>query len=118
MGGHGPVDIATARHYSWGGVCDGWHLLENDALSVIRERVPPGAGETRHRHGVARQFFFVLSGEATLEVEGTRHRLGAGQGLHVEPGCAHSLANEGDSDVEFLVVSAPRSHGDRVEAPA
>ena len=37
--------IDTAEHYTWGGVCDGWHLLKDPTLSVIQERVPPGAGE-------------------------------------------------------------------------
>lgn len=108
-----PVSIENAEHYRWGEVCDGWHLLKLDALSVIRERVPPGAAETRHRHAHARQFFYVLDGLAVLEVDGTRHMLGAGQGLHVPPGAAHRFGNESSADVHFLVVSSPKSHGDR-----
>ncbi len=108
-----PVSIAAAGHYFWGDGCDGWHLLEQDDLSVIRERVPPGARETRHRHAQARQFFYVLDGAAVVEVDGVRHALAAGQGLHVPPGAAHQFRNESDGDVHFLVVSAPRSHGDR-----
>lgn len=113
-----PTSIRTARHYAWGPACDGWHLLDDAALSVIEERVPPGVGETRHRHGRARQFFYVLAGEATLELEGRVHRLAAGEGLHVPPGAAHQLRNDAGGDLRFLVVSAPRSHGDRSEVPA
>ena len=112
------VSTATARHYAWGPSCDGWHLLEGDDLSVIEERVPPGAFEVRHHHVRARQFFFVLAGEASLELDGVPHRLGVGEGLHVAPGVAHQLRNDGGSDLRFLVVSAPKSHGDRVEVPA
>ena len=112
-----PIDKDNARHYLWGQVCDGWHLLEHEALSVIEERVPPGASEQRHRHHRARQFFYALSGEPTLEVEGVEHRLQPGQGLHVPPGAAHRLFNAGDADARFLVVSAPPSHGDREAAP-
>jgi mannose-6-phosphate isomerase-like protein (cupin superfamily) len=108
-----PVDIDVAEHYRWGEVCDGWHLLKLDGFSVIRERVPPGANETRHRHARARQFFYVLEGAAVIEVDSTRHTLAAGQGLHVPPGAAHQFRNESDSDVHFLVVSVPKSHGDR-----
>lgn len=107
------VDAASARHYRWGEACDGWHLLEGADLSVIEERVPPGAAEVPHRHGRARQFFYVLAGEATLALEGRLHLLGAGQGLHVPPGAVHQLRNEGALDLRFLVISAPRSHGDR-----
>jgi len=108
-----PVSVANAEHYRWGEVCDGWHLLKLDELSVIRERVPPGVAETRHRHVRSRQFFYVLEGSAVLEVDGTRHTLASGQGLHVPPGAAHQFRNEAQADVHFLVVSLPKSHGDR-----
>ena len=108
-----PVAIADAEHYRWGEVCDGWHLLKRDELSVIRERVPAGTSETRHRHARSRQFFYVLDGAAVIEVDGISHALAAGQGLHVPPGAAHQFRNESEADVHFLVVSAPKSHGDR-----
>ena len=108
---------STARHYLWGSSCDGWHLLEGEDLSVIEERVPPGAGERRHRHARARQFFYVRAGEAQLERAGETIRLRAGEGLHVAPGQAHALRNEGAEELRFLVVSAPRSHGDREDLP-
>lgn len=111
-----PASTANSRHYVWGNGCDGWHLLERDDLSVIEERVPPGAAESRHLHSHSRQFFYVLVGEATLEVDGEIHRLRAGEGLHVPPGAAHQLRNEGNMEIRFLVVSAPKSHGDREEA--
>lgn len=113
-----PVGLADAEHYRWGEGCDGWHLLRRDDLSVIRERVPPGAAETPHRHSRARQFFFVLEGAAVIDVDGTRHALAAGQGLHVPPGATHQFRNESGADVHFLVVSAPKSHGDREDVVA
>ena len=112
-----PVSRDSGRHYVWGNGCDGWHLLEGDDLSVIEERVPPGASETPHRHLRARQFFYVLSGTATLELDGIAHRLDAGHGLHVPPGAAHRLRNDDVVDLRFLVISAPRSHGDRENLP-
>jgi len=108
-----PVSRDNGRHYFWGDGCDGWHLLEGEDLSVIEERVPPGGAETLHRHLRARQFFYVLSGVATLELDGNTHRLEPGQGLHVPPGAAHQLRNESETDLRFLVMSSPRSHGDR-----
>jgi quercetin dioxygenase-like cupin family protein len=66
------VSTANAAHYHWGQSCDGWHLLATDDLSVIEERMPPGSVEQRHRHAYARQFFYVLDGEAVLELEGIR----------------------------------------------
>jgi quercetin dioxygenase-like cupin family protein len=112
------TSIAMAEHYAWGDGCDGWILLDGDDLTVIEECVPAGKSETRHRHASARQFFYVLRGEATLEIDGNVHVLDAGEGIHVPAGAAHQLRNAGPVDVRFLVVSSPDSHGDRSEAPA
>ena len=80
------VSIDNAEHYIWGERCDGYHLVKTAALSVIQERVPAGCREVRHLHRHAEQFFHVLSGVATLEVDGARYRLSPGQGVHVAAG--------------------------------
>lgn len=112
-----PIDTETAGHYTWGDGCDGWRLVDGEDLSVISERVPPGEAEQRHFHERSRQFFYVLDGEAVLEVDGERHRLAERRGIEIPPGVPHQFRNESDDDVEFLVVSAPASRGDRVVAP-
>lgn len=113
-----PVSAANAEHYVWGEVCDGWHLVRSDGLSVIEERMPPGTSEQRHLHTKARQFFYALAGELTLEIEGRVHRLHAGQGIEVAPGERHQAINpaDGSADARFLVISAPPAQGDRVPA--
>lgn len=110
-----PTSTSTAPHYVWGDGCDGWHLVRTTGLSVIEERMPAGTSEVRHWHARARQFFYVLSGTLTMEVEGVRHRLVARTGIELPPGTAHQALNEDSADVEFLVVSMPPSHGDRHE---
>ena len=112
------MSINSALHYQWGGNCDGWHLVRSPDLSVIQERVPPGGRETRHAHSRARQFFFVLAGEAVLELAGERHVLTPQTGLEVAPGQPHQLRNESDRDLWFLVISQPMAQGDRLEAEA
>jgi quercetin dioxygenase-like cupin family protein len=92
--------------------------LRGGELSIIQERMPPGASESRHRHGRARQFFYVLRGQLTLECAGRHHRLSSGQGLEIEPGVPHEARNDSADPVDFLVVSQPPSHGDREPAPA
>jgi len=109
------VSLINAEHYQWGDSCDGWHLAKSDNLSVIQERVPSGCSEVLHYHEKAEQFFFVLSGTATLEVEGATHQLPTNSGLHVPAGKAHQLRNQKEEDLYFIVVSTPPSHGDRVE---
>lgn len=108
-----PVSRANAPHYLWGEHCDGWHLLEGQDLHVIEEEMPPGTCETRHYHHKARQFFYVLSGQLTIDVSDTAHPLDPGQGLAVAPGTPHIAANRGNFPVRFLVISAPTTRGDR-----
>jgi mannose-6-phosphate isomerase-like protein (cupin superfamily) len=104
----------NAPHYVWGDNCDGWHLLQESNLSVIEERMPPGTSEVRHFHRNAQQFFFILSGQATMEANGEEILLLAGQGLAIPPGTRHQLRNLSAEPVRFLVISQPPSHGDRV----
>lgn len=108
------VSKETAEHYQWGRDCDGWHLLKSRNLSVILERMPRGASEVRHYHSKARQFFFMLAGTATLEIAGSREILEWHQGVEIPPGIPHQIFNESGEEIEFIVVSHPPSHGDRV----
>lgn len=108
------IAIENAEHYEWGEGCEGWHLVKTPELSVIQERVPPGGSEQRHSHRHAQQFFFVLSGIATLEVDGLSYDLAVHQGMHVPVGTPHQLMNKSTVDLVFTVTSTPPSHGDRV----
>ncbi len=108
-----PTSKKSGQHYTWSDACEGWHLVRAQNLSVIEERMPPGASEERHWHARARQFFYVLAGTLTLEVEGTTHTLPARSGIELPQGTAHQAFNHTTSDVEFLVISEPPSHGDR-----
>jgi mannose-6-phosphate isomerase-like protein (cupin superfamily) len=109
----GITSIDNAEHYIWGGDCDGWHLLKGDDLSVIQERVPPGRFEVKHLHRKARQFFYILSGEATMIIGDEAIRLTAHQAIEIPPGAAHQFRNDSSEEVVFLVISSPKSHDDR-----
>lgn len=113
------VSRDNAEHYVWGGVSDGWRLLDDETLSVIEERVPAGAGEQWHVHDTATQFFYVLEGRAEMQTEAGSRHLRAGEGTRVPAGLAHRFFNPGSADVRFLVVSAPSTRSDRraVERP-
>lgn len=110
------VSIKSAEHYKWGADCDGWHLVKTAELSVIEERTPAGTAETRHSHVHARQFFYVLEGELTMEVEHHVFVVRAGEGIEVSPGQQHQAQNKNGSVLRIIVTSQPPSHGDRIEA--
>ncbi|MFC3803868.1 cupin domain-containing protein [Cohnella sp. GCM10012308] len=104
----------TAEHYIWGDHCDGWHLVKDQALSVIHERMPAHTSEVKHYHRQSRQFFFVLWGSATIHVDGEEVILHAQEGVEVAALVPHQMFNKSDEEIEFLVVSKPNSRGDRV----
>lgn len=108
------ISMSNAEHYLWGTNCDGWHLLKQDDLSIIQERVPQGSKEIMHYHEKSRQFFYILEGEGQMTIEDEMVKLTKGQGLEIAPRVKHRFENNSDADVVFLVISAPKSHGDRI----
>jgi mannose-6-phosphate isomerase-like protein (cupin superfamily) len=105
--------LSTAEHYTWGSGCDGWRLLDGVGLAVVQERMPGGTSETRHVHRLARQLFFVLSGELTVEIVDRIATLKPGDAVEVAPGHEHVVRNSSEMDVTFLVISSPSTRGDR-----
>lgn len=110
------VSVKTAEHYIWGEVCDGWHLLKRDDISVIRERVPAGGAELMHYHTKARQFFYILEGEGTMVFEDNEVILRKDEGLEIAPQVRHQFKNQSKADVHFLVISVPSTRGDRINS--
>lgn len=108
------IERRNAEHYVWGGRCEGWHLLKTEGLSVIEERIPPGGSESRHHHARAGQFFYVLAGVLSFEIDGREFDLTPRQGIEISPTVPHRVFNRSADDAEFLVISSPPSHGDRV----
>ncbi|MEZ3498612.1 cupin domain-containing protein [Pantoea sp. KPR_PJ] len=107
----------NAEHYVWGENCDGWYLVNRQDMLVIHEKMPPGTAEKRHWHSVARQFFFVLDGVLSMELDGEVHAISASQGLEIPPGSTHQARNDTGSPVEFIVISHPTTRGDRSDTP-
>ena len=46
-----------------------WAFVDSDELSVKQELMPKQTAESLHYHKKAQQFFFILKGIATFEVE-------------------------------------------------
>jgi mannose-6-phosphate isomerase-like protein (cupin superfamily) len=109
------VSRDNAEHYRWGVDCDAWYLVKDKQLSVIEELMPPGAAEIRHHHERAQQFFYILTGEVLMEINGENMLIHAGSGVRILPGTRHQIRNPSSSPVRFLVVSQPPSRGDRVD---
>jgi len=108
------INRDIAEHYIWKHACDGWHFVKNETLSVIAERMPAHTAEDMHYHNKSLQFFYILSGTACMVLNGTEIVLECGEGIEIEPMQQHQIKNNSNSQVEFIVISNPKSHGDKV----
>ena len=104
----------NAPHYIWGESCDGWVFVENENLSVKQERLPAHTLEQLHYHEKAQQFFFILKGTATFEIEGEIITVKTNEGLYIEAGKKHRIINNGEDDLEIILSSQPTTKGDRI----
>lgn len=107
--------IQNSEHYTWGDNCDGWHLLKTDELSVIQECMPDSTAEVLHYHRKAQQVFYILSGEATFEINGETKKVLANQSIHIPNNTLHKISNLKKNDLSFLVTSQPPSQNDRID---
>ncbi|HYG49910.1 MAG TPA: cupin domain-containing protein [Flavobacteriales bacterium] len=107
------IDKTTANQYTWGQNCNSWVLIDDAALSVKQENMPPGSREQLHFHENAQQFFFILKGSATFYIDKEKRVINEFQGLHIMPGQKHYIANETHHELEFLIISQPSTNTDR-----
>ena len=101
------------QHYTWGDNCDGWVFVDTDELSIKQERMPQQTVETLHYHEKAQQFFFILKGIATFEVEGKLFTVKANEGFYIYPGTKRRIANNSNEELEFILSSQPSTNEDR-----
>ena len=109
------ISTKTASHYFWGNNYDGWWLKKNGRFTVISEILPPNGSEVKHFHSKTEQFFYVLEGTLSIELDGTNYHLQHHEGITVIPNIAHKVFNQSDKNVKFLVISCPDSHRDRID---
>lgn len=104
------------NHYTWGERCEGWTLTLTEDLAVVEERMPPGTTEKAHHHKEARQFFRVMKGILSMELDEGVFPVKAGEGIEIAPGEVHRAFNDTKDVCVFLVISSPSTKGDRFDA--
>lgn len=105
----------NSEHYIWGNGCDSWILKDSIQLSVKQERMPAGTAEKLHFHEVAEQLFYILKGEAVFYIDNGKFQVRAGESISIQPQSKHFISNESLEETEFLVISNPSTHNDRIE---
>lgn len=76
--------------------------------------MPSGSTEKLHYHTYAQLFFYILKGTATFEIDEKSYEVTENQGIHIPPMRKHKVLNKTNTQLEFIVTSQPKSHGDRV----
>ncbi|MEM8999037.1 MAG: cupin domain-containing protein [Bacteroidota bacterium] len=106
---------ANSEHYTWGDHCSGWLLVKSQCLSIIEELMPPKTQEKRYYHNNSQQFFRILRGKATFEIDIIEVK--SGSGIHILPKTKHRIRNDQSENLEFIVISEPTTRGDRYDDP-
>ncbi len=88
---------SDAPEFGEGGtLITGYGSPTRGSQSVAAWQVALQAGTASPEHALTHdEVFIVLSGEATFEMEGRRHRIGCGDAICVPPDVAFRLSNAG-----------------------
>ncbi|GGQ96542.1 cupin domain-containing protein [Deinococcus ruber] len=74
-------------------------------ISVIRQRQRPGGFNPPHFHD-REELTVLLEGRVNVSVNGEQTTLEAGDTLLIPASVLHSIENTGDTDAQWLIVSA------------
>src|SRR6266516_2109516 len=67
----------------------------------------PMAYVETHSHKVQEQIYHVLEGEGAMEIAGKKTIVRRHDVIFIPPGVAHSIRNNGLTDLTFIVVTTP-----------
>jgi len=86
------------------------HIHASPHVMVSQITLEPGEVVRPHKAPVD-AFFYILEGTATVEIEGETAQAARDTLIPSTAGHLHSIRNEGDSVVRFLVVKTPNPKG-------
>jgi quercetin dioxygenase-like cupin family protein len=79
----------------------------NDAVAVLHVTAPKLSGPPLHRHSREDEWFYVLDGEITFEVDGKRFEATAGVSAFAPRGTVHTFQNFHDEGAHMIVMVTP-----------
>ena|SRR3990167_6874444 len=75
--------------------------------SLAHIEILPGGASLKHYHPVVEESYYILKGEAKIEINGEFQYLKTGQMVVVPPKLTHQIFNESDTLLQFLAVCSP-----------
>ena len=83
--------------------------VENQSLAEAM--VPVGTSTIRHHHKASEEFYFILEGSGTMEIDSHTQAISPGDAILIPPGSWHQITAA--LDLRFLCCCAPPySHED------
>ena len=83
--------------------------------SLAEALLPPGGATDEHRHPIAEEIYYIISGTGRMRIEGEECDVTQFDGIAIPPGSLHKIWNTGEGDLAFLCICAPRyTHEDTV----
>ncbi|MEQ8398463.1 XRE family transcriptional regulator [Thalassobaculum sp.] len=79
-------------------------------FEMMQTTLPPGvnAGEYGPHQADSQEYLLVLEGELTLTLDGTEHRLAAGDAIHHDGQCRHGYRNDGPVTCRYVLAMFDR----------
>lgn len=79
-------------------------LSDEEDHKVKRIVVHPGKRLSYQKHARRAEHWFVVSGTATVTLDGQDHTVTPGNAVDIDLGTAHRVANHADEDLVFIEV--------------
>lgn len=73
--------------------------------SLAEAIVPAGTATERHYHRLSEEFYFILEGSGSMEIDGDRRDVGPGDAILIPPGAWHRI--QASDSLRFLCCCAP-----------
>jgi len=89
------------------------YLEQGPRMNFGIVQLQPGNVVSPHVHKIMQESFFILQGCVTMYIEGEKVELKKGDYIHLEPGEAHKICNEGSEVLRMVVTAAPFAEGDK-----
>ena len=73
--------------------------------SLAEATVPAGRATERHYHKLSEEFYFILDGAGTVQIDGETRAVGPGDAILIPPGAWHEIA--ACETLRFICCCAP-----------
>ena len=91
------------------GASGAWGMVAGQVRShsLAQITIAPGKASSPHFHEHSEESYFILSGEASLEIDHQKISLLPGEAILIEPYEVHKISNQSNQDLVFIAVCVP-----------